>query len=70
VFFLGYFTTPLPPFLRGILYAIHRITRLNKMKIPIQSRMPDVPEGLGVCCGKVTHPFIVRLSAHDEVPSF
>src|SRR3989339_1961584 len=39
------FTTPQPPFrstersrrsLRGILYAIHRITRLNKMKIPIQ----------------------------------
>jgi len=30
------FTTPLPPLLRGILYAIHRITRLNKMKIPIQ----------------------------------
>jgi len=30
------FTTPWPPFLRGIVYAIHRITRLNKMKIPIQ----------------------------------
>jgi len=29
VFFLGYFTTPSPPFLRGILYAIHRITRLS-----------------------------------------
>jgi len=26
-------TTPLPPFLRGILYAIHRVARLNKMKI-------------------------------------
>ena len=43
MFFLGYprfhedkFTTPSPPFLRGILYAIHRITRMNKMKIPIQ----------------------------------
>ena len=24
---------PSPPFLRGILYAIHRITRLFKMKI-------------------------------------
>ncbi len=40
------FTTPLPPLLRGILretpllrgiiYAIHCITRLSKMKIPIQ----------------------------------
>ena len=36
VFFPGYFTTPSPPFLRGILYAIYRITHLNKMKIPIQ----------------------------------
>jgi len=36
VFFPGYFTTPAPPFLRGILYAIYRITHLNKMKIPIQ----------------------------------
>ena len=29
-------TTPWPPFLRGILYAIHRITHLNKMKLHIQ----------------------------------
>jgi len=43
-FFLSYFTTPLPPFLKGILY--HPVIRLsacgdaqaglNKMKIPIQ----------------------------------
>ena len=44
------FTTPQPPFrstersrrsLRGILYALHRITRLNKMKIPIQLNYSD-----------------------------
>jgi len=29
--FSGYFTTPSPPFLRGILYATHPITCLNKM---------------------------------------
>ncbi|MBI2557396.1 MAG: hypothetical protein HY607_05650 [Planctomycetes bacterium] len=41
------------------------------MKIPIQSRSPDVPEGMGACCGKLTHPFIVRLilrQAQDAVP--
>src|SRR3990172_1744796 len=32
--FLGNFTTPLPPFLRGILY--HPETRINKMKVPMQ----------------------------------
>ena len=30
------FTAPSPPFLRGILYAIYRITCINKMKILIQ----------------------------------
>src|SRR3989304_10166190 len=29
-------TTPSPPFLRGTLYAIHRITRINKMKSSIR----------------------------------
>src|SRR3990167_9368468 len=28
---------PSPPFLRGIFYATHRITRINKMNIPIRS---------------------------------
>ena len=32
----GQVYNPQPPFLRGILYAIHRITRLNKMKILIK----------------------------------
>ena len=35
--FFGVILQPLALFLRGILYAIHRITRINKMKIPIQS---------------------------------
>src|SRR3990167_6900296 len=37
--FLGNFTTPLPPFLRGILrfkVRRHPVTRINKMKIPMQ----------------------------------